>query len=513
MCRRSILLMGKGSSRWQQVRGRMWLCREMAPASLPGWRWDAWSEGTMKKTLCSAVLGIVMIHTGLSSGSEIEFVTVGDPGNAPYTELGLGIDTNGNYITVTNIRIRSVNHEFRLGKYEITQQQYLEFLNAVDPKGSNALGLFHASTPPIYGDQSFDGCDFILDVNKSEGQRYALRFGDGTNVPVWGMTWYSAARFCNWLHNGKGGPGSTEGDATNGAYDTRLFDDGIVTNDPSAHNSGARFWIPTFDEWCKAAYYKGGGTNSSYWTGPFRVNGEPNGGMPSDDPNTGNVYPRYGNPRPPAPGKRVPVGSYPNALSPYGCLDMGGNGNEWSELMEINYAGAATRRVMGGFFGWFTDHLTLNAQLTFSTHMHPPTDWWNGLRVAALTESADVDSHGIPSAWKIRYFGSSTATNADAMFDADGDGMNNLSEYVAGTDPADAGSRFQCSVFGVQDGAFGLGFRTVTGRMYTVLHADELPATNWGVITGNVSGTGGELRINDPAMQARRFYRVGVKME
>ena len=71
------------------------------------------------------------------------------------------------------------------------------------------------------------------------------------------------------------------------------FDDGIATNDPPAHNPGAKFWIPTFDEWFKAAYYKGGSTNAGYWTGPFRADGEPKGGLPTTDPVTGNAYPRW----------------------------------------------------------------------------------------------------------------------------------------------------------------------------------------------------------------------------
>jgi formylglycine-generating enzyme required for sulfatase activity len=330
-----------------------------------------------------------LLGTATCLGSEIEFVTVGDPGNAGFIDF---------YSNPANPRtVGAVDRVFRLGKYEITSAQYLEFLNAVDPQGSNTLGLFHPSTPPMWGDPLFDGCDYVVDADRPEGQRYSLRFPDGANVPAWGMTWYGAARFCNWLHNGKGGIGSSEGDATNGAYDTRCFDDGIATNDPLTHNPGARFWIPTFDEWFKAAYYKGGSTNAGYWTGPFCADGEPKGGLPTTDPVTGNALPRWQNPRPPCPEKRTPVGSYPNARGPYGCLDMGGNGNEWSECVETYYTTGQTRRTMGGAWWWFTDHQTVSAQLTFSTHSHAPTDWWDGLRVAALPSTNAPPSCSITS--------------------------------------------------------------------------------------------------------------------
>ena len=117
----------------------------------------------MKQTC--AILGQVLIWSLLGAaacpGSEMEFVTVGDPGNAPYTDY----DSD----PFNPRQVGSVSNVFRLGKYEITAAQYLEFLNAVDPRGSNTLGLFHPSTPPLWGDPLFDGCDYVLDVNQAGG--------------------------------------------------------------------------------------------------------------------------------------------------------------------------------------------------------------------------------------------------------------------------------------------------------------------------------------------------------
>ncbi len=59
----------------------------------------------------------------------LEFVTVGDPGNAADTAVMVGSNTTG---------YGSVDHVYRIGKYDVTVGQYCQFLNAVaktDPYG------------------------------------------------------------------------------------------------------------------------------------------------------------------------------------------------------------------------------------------------------------------------------------------------------------------------------------------------------------------------------------------
>jgi Bacterial TSP3 repeat len=51
----------------------------------------------------------------------------------------------------------------------------------------------------------------------------------------------------------------------------------------------------------------------------------------------------------------------------------------------------------------------------------------------------DTDGDGIPDRWELQYFGSATGGNANA--DPDGDGRNNLEEFVAGTNPLVADGR------------------------------------------------------------------------
>ncbi|MBA4388218.1 MAG: hypothetical protein C0404_09570, partial [Verrucomicrobia bacterium] len=45
----------------------------------------------------------------------------------------------------------------------------------------------------------------------------------------------------------------------------------------------------------------------------------------------------------------------------------------------------------------------------------------------------DLDMDGMPDAWETSNFGSTSATNGAPQADADGDGMSNLQEYIAGT--------------------------------------------------------------------------------
>ncbi|WP_193211797.1 DUF1800 family protein [Luteolibacter marinus] len=62
--------------------------------------------------------------------------------------------------------------------------------------------------------------------------------------------------------------------------------------------------------------------------------------------------------------------------------------------------------------------------------------------------AADSDSDGMPDAWETDHFFNPT-NNADAGLDADSDGLSNLREYLAGTDPRDDDSDND----GVTDGA------------------------------------------------------------
>ena len=109
------------------------------------------------------------------------------------------------------------------------------------------------------------------------------------NYPVNYVSWGDAARFCNWLQNGQPTSG-TEGTGTTetGAYTLN----GATSNAllmSITRNAEATYFIPTENEWYKAAYYSGGGTNSAYWTYPTKSNVAPGNTLP-DLGNNANFY-------------------------------------------------------------------------------------------------------------------------------------------------------------------------------------------------------------------------------
>jgi hypothetical protein len=99
------------------------------------------------------------------------------------------------------------------------------------------------------------GIDFVN--TNAAGAKYVVKPNFGSKPVNW-VNWWDAARVANWMHNGMGIGASTE----TGAY---TIVGGATSGTTVAKNPGASFWIPSEDEWYKAAYYKGGGTNAGYW--------------------------------------------------------------------------------------------------------------------------------------------------------------------------------------------------------------------------------------------------------
>ncbi len=142
------------------------------------------------------------------------------------------------------------------------------------------------------------------------------------NYPVAWASFWDAIRFANWLHNGQ--PSGPQGPETteDGAY--TITPEGIANN-TITRNPDARVFIPSFDEWLKAGYYKGGGTDAGYWQFPYQSDEQTVPGRPPGEPNTANISGVFLG--------AIEVGAFTASVGPYGTFDQGGNVWEWSETI------------------------------------------------------------------------------------------------------------------------------------------------------------------------------------
>ena len=126
-------------------------------------------------------LGVLDIFSNHSVAVTIDWVTVGDPGNtADFTVQADGTTGYG-----------SVNYDYRIGKHEVTNGQYAEFLNAVAATDTNFLYWDLMESKPLGG---------IIRNGTSGTYTYTTK-PNMANKPVNFVTFYDAARFANWLHN------------------------------------------------------------------------------------------------------------------------------------------------------------------------------------------------------------------------------------------------------------------------------------------------------------------------
>jgi formylglycine-generating enzyme required for sulfatase activity len=209
----------------------------------------------------------------------------------------------------------SVGYAYRISAHETTIGQYTEFLNAT--AASDPYGLYHSS---MGSDANIAG---IARTGSSGSYSYSVI--GSADRPVTYVSWFDAARYTNWLHNGQGS-GSTE----TGAYTLNGATSGIFTR-----NMDAAVWIPSEDEWYKAAYYDptpGAGGGDNYWLYPMQSDTLANNSVSANyfdgdyAVTQSGVYSQGQN-------YLTGVGAYAGQDSFYGTFDQGGNVAEWNEAV------------------------------------------------------------------------------------------------------------------------------------------------------------------------------------
>jgi len=263
------------------------------------------------------------------------WVTVGNPRNTG--ELaGAGAGGNG-----PDRICGAVGYTCKVGKFEVTAGQYTAFLNAVAK--TDTYGLYNTDMVLGYGCQ-------IQRTDTGSGYTYIV-LADWANRPVNCVSWGDAARFANWLTHGQP-TGAQDGSTTeDGSYylNGAISDAALVAVVRKSPEQGGRYYIPTEDEWYKAAYYKSGGTTAGYWDYPTSSDTASGRDMADASGNNANYY-TTSTPGayPIDSGKYTTVaGEFQNSDSPYGTFDQGGNVWEWNEAIPYG----SFRGLRGGSFG------------------------------------------------------------------------------------------------------------------------------------------------------------------
>jgi Tol biopolymer transport system component len=121
----------------------------------------------------------------------------------------------------------------------------------------------------------------------------------------------------------------------------------------------------------------------------------------------------------------------------------------------------------------------------------------------------DLDGDGMEDGWEMRVFGD---LQSDALSDRDADGLTDLQEFWAGTDPLRAESRLMIAfIQRSAEGRVRVEWPAVAGRHYRVEASDTLEPGGWNVVAGDVAPAGllGSFEQDEPEA-VRRFYRVMV---
>jgi formylglycine-generating enzyme required for sulfatase activity len=279
--------------------------------------------------------------------SGIDFVTITNPGNAPWPGNGTPGDRA--------LGRGSVPYDYKIGRYEVTTAQFVDFFNAAFDRPQSDW-LPNLIPPTHWG-------AVPTTPNTPGGLRWTVPAGNEM-LPVGNISWRMAAMYCNWLCNDKSAARSA---FMNGAYDASTFGySGSVFTDQLAHNPGAQYWIPTFDEWIKAAHYdpnhdgpgqggwwlypNGGDTPLTYGPPGLILNGHATQANAGWDETSFPGYDPFS----------VPLGAYP-VTSPYGLFDVSGGTSEWTEEVLYTNGTYPTSRLFDGeswVYAGYLDRIT-----------------------------------------------------------------------------------------------------------------------------------------------------------
>jgi formylglycine-generating enzyme required for sulfatase activity len=258
---------------------------------------------------------------------DIDFVTIGNPGNA-------------DDITGKPNPAGKVEYAYRIGKFEISED--------------------------------------MIDKANTEGGLGITKDTRGANKPATDVTWLEATKFVNWLNTSTG---SAPAYKLDGGDNFQLWQSGDAGYDPNNlyRNSLATYFLPSMDEWYKAAYYDAGG--ESYYDYPTGSDFPPTAVASGTEAGTA-VYKSI---------TTVPADiTLAGGLSPYGTMGQGGNVLEWQETdNDLLNDSPSNGRIYRG--GYWNEAYSSNLSSSIHFNNHPSNqDSELGFRVASIPEPSTL---------------------------------------------------------------------------------------------------------------------------
>jgi len=302
-------------------------------------------------------------------------LTFNTPAAAPAM---VAVTSPGNTGDPANSGYGAVAYAYRIGTYEVTNEDYAKFLNAVATV-SDSRNLYDARMAYTGQQDTSDPRNITIkggiDRSGSAGAyTYAVKSGYAQK-PVNFVSYNSALRYCNWLHNG----GVAGADTESGAYNMA----GAQTR-----VAAARFWLPNQNEWYKAAAYDAA-AGGRYWLYAIRA----------DSATASQVAVQ-------SSGGLVNVAS-PGMASAYGTYGQSGNAAEWMEKAPGGNPTALGGSILSYVYSDSGGNVTTRSLYEPTTGSSGRFDL--GFRIASVA----AVSVALPATFATRYPGISTTDKID----------------------------------------------------------------------------------------------------
>ncbi len=261
----------------------------------------------------------------------------------------------GSWPVGSDYTFSGVNHgDYRMGKFEITNDQWNKFQTSYGAILGNPYNAYN------------------------ENVHFA-----GTDVPTNEVSWYEGAQFVNYLNTSTGHSAAYKFTGTQGTGDYTFSvwgpgDSGYDSDNPY-RNSEAYYFMPTEDEWVKAAYWNG----TSLQTYATKA-GE---SLTQGDGTSETGWNYYANGYATDPYGPWDVGSGSEELN--GTFDMMGNVFEWMEspYFSEDYLSDDIRRIGGGAY----NDSDYKLSTSYRGNVYPEWEYpFIGFRVASVPEPCSL---------------------------------------------------------------------------------------------------------------------------